>query len=139
MGTLPGYPKAMSWLRYMMSCLAGAVIVALVLGNVAMAANAVGHNAHCVDAIDDTVGETASYETHDHAHDHSNDQAALMDLHAASDHDHETCMMHACPALSPEPVNLTRLSGVFLARLIWPDRALLAPVRAEGLKRPPKA
>lgn len=98
-----------------------------------MAANDPLHQVHCVDAY----GDTADHAATNHAHDH--DHGGLAAKHAEPGHDHETCMMHACPALASEVIKLLASTDMLLATLSWPENPMHAPERGDGLKRPPKS
>lgn len=119
--------------RHVLSCLVIAMIVALGTNGMAMAANDVQHQAHCVIASGETSQDARSY--HDHEHDHDD----MVAQHTASDHDHDTCMIHACPVLSVDTIKLGELSDSFPDKLSWPEHPLLAPALADGLYRPPKS
>ncbi len=121
----------MHLLRHLLSCLSVALIIALSTNGIAMAANDFGHQAHCVDAYVGSSHATDAHQSHDHN--------GLAAQHAAPDHDHETCMMHACPALSTEAVKLGELADTILTKLVWPERPLQALEHPDGLKRPPKS
>ena len=125
----------MHLMRYLLSCLVISLIVAISSGGVAMAANDLGHQTHCMTAVDETSHDTNAKHTHNHAHDHD----GLVTQHAAPEHDHETCMMHACPALFADATFLAEAADTLLAKLSWPEQPLLALERADGLKRPPKS
>ena len=124
----------MHLVRYMFFCIVVAVVFAVGMNGVAMAANDVGHQAHCID----TFGENSPEVAANHGHEHTLDHSKVVAQHTAPDHDHDTCVIHPCPALSAGSIKLGKLEGTFLNKLSWPDQPLLALERADGLKRPPK-
>lgn len=119
--------------RHVLSCLVIAIIVALGTNGMAMAANDVQHQAHCVNASGETSQDAGSDRDHEHDHD------GMVAEHTASDHDHDTCMIHACPALSVDTIKLVELLDTFSDKLSWPEHPLLALALADGLYRPPKS
>lgn len=119
--------------RPIISVLVIAIVFAMTLNGVAAAANDPLHQAHCVDAF----GETEEHDAAEHSHDHDHDGLAAK--HTAPGHDHETCMMHACPALAAEAIKFHALAETLLATLSWPETPLHAPGRGDDLKRPPKS
>lgn len=123
----------MNLTRHVLSCLVIVTIVALGTNGMAMAANDVQHQAHCVNASGETTEDARSDHDHEHGHDD------MVAQHTASDHDHDTCMIHACPALSVDTIKLSKLSDTFSDNLNWPEHPLLALELADGLFRPPKS
>lgn len=121
----------MNHVRHIISVLVIAIVFAMTLNGVAAAANDPLHQAHCVDAF----GETAEYDAAEHSHDHDGFAAK----HATPGHDHETCMMHACPALAAETIKFRAFAETLMATLSWPETPLHALERDDGLKRPPKS
>lgn len=119
----------------MLSCLVIAVVFAISVNGVAMAANSLGHQTHCVDV----PGETSQDAMSEHARDHEHDHNGLAAQHATPDHDHETCMIHVCPALSVDATKLRRLASGVFTTLSLPEQPLHALELADGLKRPPKS
>ena len=125
----------MHLLRHMLSCLLIAVVFAISVNGVAMAANSLGHQTHCVD----TFGENSQDAMSEHAHDHEHDDDGLAAQHATPGHDHETCMIHACPALSNDAIKLRILVNDVFTKLSLPEQPLHTLELADGLKRPPKS
>ncbi len=123
----------MQSMRHLSFYLVTAIVFAIGINGVASAANGLEHQTHCIDAI----GAKANHLPADHADDHHHDD--LTSSHATPGHDHETCMMHACPALSVKPVKCGEVADTILAKLSWPERSMLLFERADGLKRPPKS
>lgn len=121
----------MQVLRHIFFCLSIAIVFAITLNGVAMAANDLSHQVHCLNAFEDS----ADHATMDHAHDHE----GVAAKHATPGHDHETCMMHACPALSEEAIKLRKLADTLITTLVWPEALAYATERGDGLKRPPKS
>lgn len=119
--------------RHIFSCLVIAIIVAFSTNGVAMAANGIGHQTHCVEVL----GETSQDARSMHAHERNRD--GMVTQHATPGHDHDTCMIHACLALTVSTSTLGQVTDTFLAMLSWPEQPLLAPRLAEDLKRPPKS
>lgn len=140
-GELSSYFLPMHALRHMFTCLSLALICALGTNGIAFAASNVAHQTHCNDAVVDTANVTAVGETLGHNHEqvgHAHENQGLVAQHTMPDHDHETCMMHACPALSVEAQKLRCLAGVLLVKVSWPEESILVLEFADGLKRPPK-
>lgn len=131
---LASYPVGMQFLRSLISCLVIAVVAAISVNGIAMAANDLGHQTHCID----TIGGYSDETTTGHAHDDGHDDTDLVTQHATPNHDHEACMMHACPGLSANAIKIEEIADVFLAKLTWPERSMYLFERTDGLKRPPK-
>ena len=123
----------MQLMRHLLFCLVIAIVFAVGINGVASAANGLEHQTHCIDALD----QKAELSKADHADGHHHDD--LTNSHATPGHDHETCMMHACPALSVKPVKCGEVADTILAKLSWPERSMLLFERADELKRPPKS
>jgi hypothetical protein len=126
----------------MFTCLAIALIFALSTNGLVLAASNIGHQTHCIDAFDEavevsTVDEALSHDRVQAGHSHINQ--GLVAQHSQPNHDHETCEMHACAALSIEARKLLILAEVLLTKMSLPDRAILVFGLSDGLKRPPKA
>lgn len=117
--------------------LVGMLIVALVIvtgaNSVAMASSEIEHQKHCVDAVDAQIQDMGLHDTN--AHDHGDTSSR----HAMPGHDHETCMLHACQALSPEMSAAQEPHHVLLMTLIWPENSLNDPVHKDDLQRPPRS
>ena len=127
------YLCGMHLMRHLLTCLVIATVLAVGTNDVASAANGLEHQTHCVDAFDDK----AEYSKADHADGHHHDD--LTNPHTTPGHDHETCMMHACPALSVKAVKFGEVADIMLAKLSWPEHSMHLFERADGLKRPPKS
>ena len=125
----------MHLMRRIFSCLVIAIIFAMSVNGVAMAANGLGHQLHCLDAFGETLHDAIS----EHAHEHKHELGDLAAQHATPGHDHETCMIHACPALSGDAITLGELTEFFTAKLSWPELPQHVLERADGMKRPPKS
>ncbi|MDF1671629.1 MAG: hypothetical protein P1U83_18695 [Roseovarius sp.] len=106
-------------------------VVALSFGlnGIATAAGGVAHEIHCADRPD---------VAHDHSADHGHELYHSEYL-ATSDveHDHETCMFHACPALFPDADKNEAAPHQLLTRLHFVDPTLQKLERVESLHRPP--
>ena len=125
------YLEAMNVLRHILTCLSISIIVAISVNSLAMAANDLSHQMHCLEAGEDlSVHATANY-----AHDH--DRIAVKQQ--TPGHDHETCMIHAYPALSAEAVKLRKLADTLLTTLVWPEAHAYTLEHGDALKRPPKS
>jgi len=123
----------MATINRLIRLLITALVITTGANNVAMASNEIEHQKHCAHAIVDTVQDMAANDGH--AHDH----ADIAKRHAMPDHDHETCLIHACPALSPELSVADERHGVLLTTLVWPETTLIGPARTDDLQRPPKS
>lgn len=107
------------------------VVLVLSLGTNTIAATAAGvaHEINCADRHDRTHG-------HDVAHEEfvqSSDNMMVMD----ADHDHETCMNHACPALFTNIGNYQVDPQLIYSKLLYFDPPLRVIERVESLHRPP--
>lgn len=123
----------MAMMRQMVVLLMTALVIMTGANGIAMASNEIEHQKHCAQAIGDTVQNMAANDGH--AHDH----ADIATRHAMPGHDHETCMIHACPALSPEMSVADKRHGVLLTTLVWPETSLIGPAHTDDLQRPPKS
>lgn len=140
-GELSSYLAHMHTLRHLTTCLAIALIFALSTNGMALAASNVAHQTHCIDAFGETADVTMLDETLEHNHeqvDHSHEIQGLAAKHTVPDHNHETCMMHACPALSIEAAKLRVLAEILLMKMSWHEESVLVLELSDGLKRPPK-
>lgn len=117
-------------MRHGIYCILIAIVVSISVNGVAMAANELQHQTHCLQSPEEA-------DKH-HASAHGADHDGTANHHATPGHDHETCMMHACPALSADSPGVITLADVLLAHLSWPDRPLISLGITDGLKRPPK-
>ena len=129
----------MDVLRHLLACLTLALIFALSTNGFALAANDVAHQTHCIDAFGEIGQDPVVDQAHGRGHmptDHEHEGLAAK--HTMPDHDHETCLMHACPALSIEAAKLLVLADVLLMKVSWSEQPLHALERPDGLKRPPK-
>lgn len=124
----------MHLMRHISACLVVAIILTLSVNGVAVAANAIGHQTHCLEALGEISHDAMPAHAHEHEHAH-----AIAAQHAIPDHDHETCMTHACPALSGDALALGEHADTHFAKLIWPEVPLHIMERPDGLKRPPKS
>ena len=107
------------------------VVLVLSLGTNTIAATAAGvaHEINCADRHDRTHG-------HDVAHEEfvqSSDNMMVMD----ADHDQETCMNHACPALFINIGNYQVDPQLIYSKLLYFDPPLRVIERVESLHRPP--
>lgn len=123
----------MAMMRQMVVLLMTALVIMTGANGIAMASNEIEHQKHCAPAIGDTVQNMAANDGH--AHDHPD----IATRHAMPGHDHETCMIHACPALSPEMSVADEPHGVLVTTLVWPETTLIGPARTDDLQRPPKS
>ncbi len=110
-----------------------ALIVALASNGVVMASSGVMHQEHCVQASADEA-QTAHNSAHS-AVDHANHDAATGDT--ALDHDHETCMTHACSAVAYDAHGSVAIPMSLSAATASIAHELVALERAESLLRPP--
>lgn len=117
-------------LRGIFQTLLLALIVALASNGVVMASSGVKHQDNCVEASADGV-HTAHNSVHS-AVDYANHDAATGDT--ASDHDHETCMTHACSAVAYDAHGSVAIPMAVTALIA---HELVALERAESLLRPP--
>ena len=120
-------------MRQFVSCLVIALTFAVSANGMASAAISLGHQNNCIATLDASAAQAGA----DHGHGHHHDEPAQPQ--PASGHDHETCMMHACPALNVRAVRIQAQSDVFLAKLSWLEHASVQFERADSLKRPPKS
>lgn len=105
------------------------LIMAMAANGMAMASNSVMHQGQCAHAASDAT-QTAPMVM-DHTH-----QTATSG-ETASDHDHETCMMHACSAVAYESHGAFAISVLLSAAIASNEKELVALERADGLLRPP--
>jgi hypothetical protein len=87
---------------------------------------------HCLDGISEAL--QIDLEHGEHTHDHSE----LVSQHALVAHDHETCMNHSCPAISPDMQGADAPNAVLITNLVWPEQSLISPEQTDALKRPPR-
>lgn len=118
-------------MRKMFSCLVFAIVIAFSMNGVAMSANSAGQHAHCADAAGGDIEKIDSTPMHEHG--------GIEAQHVTPAHDHDTCMLHACPALSTDVMKLGELTDIYLTTLSWPEQRLLVRELSDGLKRPPKS
>jgi hypothetical protein len=123
----------MAMMRQMVVLLMTALVIMTGANGIAMASNEIEHQKHCAKAIGVSVQDMATNDGH--AHDH----ADIATRHAMPEHDHETCMIHACQALSPEMSVDEEPHGVLVTTLVWPETTLIGPTRTDDLQRPPKS
>lgn len=114
------------------------VMTAVSTTGVAVAATVVEHQANCLTAISEQASDTTLVHTHDHVHADEHDHANQVAGHSVPGHDHDTCMMHSCPALSSGALELSDATDCLLLTIVWPDKPWHALDLANGLKRPPK-
>lgn len=120
----------MNLMRNMIFCLSIAIFFAVSLNGVAMAASDLSAQTHCIGTLDDGADQTAM----DRAHDHERVATKSADTPSG---DNETCMMHACPALSAEATILREIAEALVSTLVWPEAHGYALERGDDLKRPP--
>lgn len=120
-------------LRQVVGLLMTALVIVTGAHGIAMASNEIEHQKHCVHAISEEMDNVAANDGHVHDH------ADISTRHSVPDHDHETCMIHACPALSPESSVAHERHGVLLTTLVWPENSLIAPAHTDDLQRPPRS
>ena len=106
-----------------------ALIVAIAANGVAMASNVVMHQDNCAHAASDSPYAAPMVM------DHASQPAASGET--APDHDHETCMMHACSAVAYEASEAVVISVLLSAAIVSKEQELVALNRANGLLRPP--
>ena len=105
------------------------LIFAVGANSVVMAASDVMNQEQCLHAI-------AQDATPDNAHDHHTGHIAKSD-DSVSKHDHETCMMHACPAVAHETQILAEIPLSLLTVLSAMEQEFLLLERTDDLLRPP--
>ncbi len=106
-----------------------ALIFAVGANGVVMASNDVMHQKHCVHANVDQALTTHDHAGHSDHHETSND--------AAPEHDHNTCMMHACSAVVNEAYGTVALPVFLSSAQRAPEIELTALERVDGPLRPP--
>jgi hypothetical protein len=106
-----------------------ALIVAIAANGVAMASNSVMNQDHCVHSASDAADSATM------AMDHANHPATNGDM--SPDHDHETCMMHACSAVAYEAHGAFAISVLPSAAIAVNEHPLVALERADSPLRPP--
>lgn len=99
------------------------------INGIAAAASGVAHEIHCADRLDgaDNLGADHGQKLH-----HIEDLAT-----SDAEHDHESCMLHACPALFPEADKHEAEPHQLLTKLLFVDPPLQVFERVESLHRPP--
>ncbi len=120
-------------MRQMVGLLMTALVIMTGANGIAMASNEIEHQKHSVHAISDTMQDMAVNDGQ--VHDHGDIPAG----HSMPDHDHETCMIHACSALSTEMSVADEPHGVLLTTLVWPENSLIGPAHTDDLQRPPRS
>ncbi|WP_143076340.1 hypothetical protein [Roseovarius lutimaris] len=123
------YFDVMERIRHIARVVILALILAIGSNGVAIASSSIEHQESCVDAAQ---GD-AFHVTPDDGHDHE----INMSSHNVPEHDHDTCMSHAGPALFPETNRPQYLPVSLLDRLHMQDHSVNVVVRAESLHRPP--
>lgn len=118
--------------RHMLSCLVIAIIVAVGMSGFAMATNTLEHQMHCLDTSDTAATNDPASLAHHRGHDDA------LAQHADPGHDHATCMLHGCPALSVDATPLRTHAGTLVTKLSWHEQPLLVLHISAGLKRPPR-
>lgn len=101
------------------------LVLVLTLGTngIAIAASGVAHEINCADRHGVAHEETLQ----------SPDHVASM----AAEHDHESCMFHACPALFADAGNYQVEPHLLYTKLLFVDPPLRVIERVESLLRPP--
>ena len=123
------YVDPMKLMRRTFKVMVLALIFAIGGNGVAMALEGVDAQENCVHAIETDLREATAGIAHTHEMDGSH--------HTFSQHDHDTCMLHACPAMFSEHENTVNLAGTLLATMTMQDHTLHVVARAESLHRPP--
>ena len=120
----------MSFVRIFVVSLITALVLSLGTSGIAAAAGGVAHETHCAERLD---------QVHDHHGVAQEKNLKSLDraTPASAVHDHETCMIHACPALFPEAVNYQVEPYFLFAKLQFIDAPMQLIERVESLHRPP--
>lgn len=123
------YHQGMMGLRVIFQTFLLALIVAMAANGVAMASNVAMNQDHCAHSASDAAHAPTM------AMDHANHPAASGDT--SPDHDHETCMMHACSAVAYEAHGAFAISVLPSAASALNEHTLVALERADSPLRPP--
>lgn len=121
--------SSMSLTRALITFWIFVVALSFGLNGIASAAGGIGHELNCTDHIDGS---------HKHSEVHGQKPHQSVDLAGSdSEHDHESCMFHACPALSPGADIHEAVPHQLLTKILFIDPRLQVFERVESLHRPP--
>ena len=117
--------------RIFVMSLFAVIILSLGTNGIAAESSGVSHEIHCANSHELTHG--------DHGVEHNRNLESSDNVTSeAVQHDHETCMFHACPAMVAKEIDCSAESHLLFVRLQYLDPKLKPNERAENLLRPPR-
>lgn len=120
----------MSVARIFVMSLFTVLILSLGANGIVAAASGVSHEIHCADHHEQT------YDHHSVAHAGNLESPNSMTSKTVQ-HDHETCMFHACPAMFAEDLDYKAEPYLLFTKLQYVDPLIQVVERTESLHRPP--